>query len=458
MVSIIVRTHNEEKWITACLKGIFSQDHTDIEVIVVDNKSTDKTVEKARTFDVKVVRIEEYLPGAAINLGIRHSRGDLIAIISAHCIPKNRTWLSQLVQNLKDPQVAGVYGRQEPLSFTSDQDKRDLLNLFGLDRRVQIKDSFFHNANSLIRRAVWEQYPFDETTTNIEDRIWAQAVLDARYKLVYEPDASVYHWHGVHQNGNQERCKNVVRILETLQVGQNGHSEFLESDNLTTLAIIPSRGEPQYLGGRPLIAYTIDRAQESEFIQRIVVSTDNARTAEIARDLGAEVPFMRPEALSHNYVDVTAVYQYTLAQLEDRNDYTDLMVLLQETYPFRPHGFIDRLVRQLLQNGLDSVLAVQAEYKSCWERDNGHLKRVGKGFMPRQFKDPLYIGLSGLATVSHPAFLRQGDRFGKKIGVLETTDPASSLEVRNTRALKLANKFINKWWSENQAPALPIAS
>lgn len=53
--------------------------------------------------------------------------------------------------------VAGVYGRQEPMSFSSDLDKRDLLITFGLDRRVQMKDSFFHNANSMIRREIYRK-------------------------------------------------------------------------------------------------------------------------------------------------------------------------------------------------------------------------------------------------------------------------------------------------------------
>jgi len=59
--------------------------------------------------------------------------------------------------------------------------------LFGLDRKVQIKDSFFHNANSTIRMDLWRQIPFDETVTNIEDRAWAQQVLARGYRIIYEP-------------------------------------------------------------------------------------------------------------------------------------------------------------------------------------------------------------------------------------------------------------------------------
>src|SRR3989338_8187347 len=98
------------------------------------------------------------------------------------------------------------------MHFTSDSDKRDLALIFGLDRKVQEKDSFFHNANSMIRKKMWLQVPFDETVSNIEDRVWANEILKKGFKIVYDPEASVYHYHGIHQNGDEERCKNVVRI------------------------------------------------------------------------------------------------------------------------------------------------------------------------------------------------------------------------------------------------------
>ena len=80
-------------------------------------------------------------------------------------IPKNNLWLEKLIEPLvndKTQLLAGVYGRQEPLSSSSALDKRDLTVVFGLDERIQKKDSFFHNANSAIPRKIWDKFPFDE--------------------------------------------------------------------------------------------------------------------------------------------------------------------------------------------------------------------------------------------------------------------------------------------------------
>ena len=63
----------------------------------------------------------------------------------------------KLVQNFKDEKVAGVYGRQLPLAYSSDFDKRDLYTFFGLENEFQKKSTFFHNANSAIRKKIWKK-------------------------------------------------------------------------------------------------------------------------------------------------------------------------------------------------------------------------------------------------------------------------------------------------------------
>ena len=102
-------------------------------------------------------------------------------------------------------------------------DKRDLIITFGLDRKVQVKDSFFHNANSALCREMWDRFPFDEDATNIEDRIWGKQVISAGLKIVYEPEASIYHQHGIHHDRDPDRADNIVHILETLE-GEAPHS------------------------------------------------------------------------------------------------------------------------------------------------------------------------------------------------------------------------------------------
>ena len=128
---------------------------------------------------------------------------------------KNDKWLGTLVKNFKNSSVIACYGRQEPSDISEPNDVRDLTYLFGLDKKVQLKDPFFHNANSMIRKSTWKKKQFDETIKHIEDRLWASSVLKNRKKIVYEPEASVIHFHGVGHHGNLKRVSTISKILKT---------------------------------------------------------------------------------------------------------------------------------------------------------------------------------------------------------------------------------------------------
>jgi len=441
LVSIIIRTKNEERWITPCLKGVFSQDYKDFEVILVDNESTDKTIEKASQFNIdEILTCKNYKPGFALNMGIRASKGEYIVCLSGHCVPVNEKWLSHLISNFDDKNVAGVYGRQEPLAFTPDSDKRDLSIIFGLDKKVQKNDSFFHNANSMIRRNLWEKIPFDEIITNIEDRLWAEMVLQEGYKVVYEPKASVFHYHGIHQNENVGRCINVVKILEGLN---SNITRSINIDKLNVVAIIPIKGEVEYLKDKPLMYYTIDAAKKSKYIKSIIVSTDNIETAKIANSIGAQTPFIRDRTFSEVYIDIVRVYQHSLEQLDLLKKFPDILVTLKITFPFRPPGIIDNMIEQLFNNGLDSIIAAKYENKSIWKEKEGKIELLDEGLTPRQYKDPTFIGLRGLCCVTHPEFLREGSIFGQNIGIYEIDNPVAHFEVRSEKEFIIADKLID---------------
>lgn len=445
LVSIIIRTKDEERWITHCLHGVFSQKCKDFEVVMVDNESRDKTLEKARQFPIqKVITCQDYRPGKALNLGIKEAKGTHIVCLSGHCIPVNERWLGNLLKNFDQPDVAGVYGRQEPMAFTSDADKRDLMLLFSLDRKVQVKDSFFHNANSMIRKDIWQEIPFDESVTNIEDRVWAQKVLQQGYKIIYEPEASVYHYHGVHHDGNVERCSNVVRILESLSIDYSHKS--IDIDKLNVVALIPVRGDIQYLNERPLLAYTVKRALESRYIKRTIVSTDNPSLANLGRDLGAEAPFLRDPALSQEYVDLAKVLQYSLERIEEVKIFPDLIVSLEVTFPFRPKGLLDDMIEQMIHNGYDSVIAARKENRAIWKETGGRIIQLDEGLTPRTFKEPTFIELKGVGCVTHPEFLRQGVLLGQKVGMYQLDNPYSHLEVRNEEDFRMASLLIKEWF------------
>src|SRR3990172_776579 len=110
------------------------------------------------------------------------------------------------------------------------------------------------------------------------------------------------------------------------------------------LCIIPARGGSRGLPdknirellGKPLIAYTIEHAKRSKYIDRIIVSTDNEEIADISKQYGAEVPFTRPKRLALDNSSTIAVLQHVIEWLESKEeDFFDILVLLHATAPLR---------------------------------------------------------------------------------------------------------------------------
>lgn len=455
MISIIIRTKNEERWIPQCLKAVFAQELDEpFEVILVDNNSTDSTVKKAQVYDIKLVTIEKFLPGEAINIGIRASSGDKLVCISGHCIPTSVHWLKNLVKDLENPNVAGVYGRQEPLSYTSDSDKRDLINLFKLDRHVQKVDPFFHNANSSFRRDVWEKFPFDEKVTNIEDRVWGKEVISAGMEIVYEPSASVYHHHGVHHGGDKKRCQKIVKILESLTKENSSNiKENIDFSNdlpaSETVAIIPAIGAIRKCGNKNLIDYTILRAKESELLNEIYITTDSEEFRSIANDHNIKT-IMRPKDLLGPHISLGRILDHALGEIEAQGLYPDAVMCLNENYPFRKKGFIDYLISQFYTEGFDTLLSVSQEDRSSWSAGDEGIQMVSK-LMPRELKSNHYfISLLGLGCITRPNLIRNKEVFGENLGIQKIKDSFSKLEIRDESSLLIANETINKFYEMNE--------
>lgn len=125
------------------------------------------------------------------------------------------------------------------------------------------------------------------------------------------------------------------------------------------LALIPARAGSQRvksknikpLAGKPLIAYTIEAAKKSRYVTRVIVSTDSSEIAAIAKNFGAEVPFMRPEELAASHSTELEFHEHALQWLKDNEGYEpDLVVNLYPTTPFRDEILIDQAIEKILSH------------------------------------------------------------------------------------------------------------
>ena len=196
--SIIIRTFNEETYLPGLLEGIASQDYRDFETVLVDSGSFDRTRDIARPHCDQLLRINsaDFTFGYSLNVGAHAAEGRYIVIVSAHTKPAGSSWLEKLVTPLRDPNTAMSYGRQLGWETSKFGDIQDLRRTFGSTPRVLRPPHFFaNNANSSVRKDLWELHGFDETLPGLEDIEWARHWMERGYQVVYEAEAAVYHTH-----------------------------------------------------------------------------------------------------------------------------------------------------------------------------------------------------------------------------------------------------------------------
>jgi len=197
--SIVVRTYNEERHLSELLSGIAGQqaDGIDHETLIVDSGSTDRTLDIAKSHGCRILHIrkEEFSFGRSLNIGCGASGGNVLVFVSGHCIPASEHWLAQLVRPIADGVVSMAYGRQIGGPASRFSECRIFEKYFPAASSIPQEGFFFNNANSALRRSVWQNTPFDEDLTGLEDMHLAKTLVASGHKVGYVAEAVVFHLH-----------------------------------------------------------------------------------------------------------------------------------------------------------------------------------------------------------------------------------------------------------------------
>lgn len=202
------------------------------------------------------------------------------------------------------------------------------------------------------------------------------------------------------------------------------------------VAIIPARGGSKgvpgknikLLGGKPLIAYSIEQAIASKSFAKIIVSTDDENIAKIALQFGATVPFMRPSELANDTASSISVVQHAVDFLASKNEFFDVVCLLQPTSPFREKGFINKAIDKFKSTKADalvSVLPVPQEYNPHWvfETDINGMLQIATGekeIIKRRQELPNAFFRDGAIYLTKIEFVKKGTFYGEKLGYIES--------------------------------------
>ncbi|MCF6277569.1 MAG: glycosyltransferase [Anaerolineales bacterium] len=195
--SVVIRAYNEGKYIGRLLQGIQQQTLENVEVILVDSGSTDKTVAIAESYGTKIVHIspEEFTFGRSLNYGVRVAQGKFVVNVSAHCYPVFPDWLEQLLTPFENENLAVSYGKQRG-GETNWYSEHQFFRQYFPDHSIARQGHpYSHNANAAIRRSLWETHPYNEQLTGLEDLAWSSWAIEAGYDIAYIAEAEIIHLH-----------------------------------------------------------------------------------------------------------------------------------------------------------------------------------------------------------------------------------------------------------------------
>jgi len=198
------------------------------------------------------------------------------------------------------------------------------------------------------------------------------------------------------------------------------------------IGIIPARGGSKgipkknirLLAGKPLIAYSIEAALKSKYINKVVVSTEDEEIAEISKLFGAEV-IKRPKELGRDEVPLDPVIFHAVNFIERKENMKyDFVVTIQPTSPLLSTHTIDKAIKIILNRGYDTLISVKKETHLYWLKKDNNILPLYKDRKNRQYLDPIYREV-GAILISKREIITENNRIGSKIFLFEIPEEES---------------------------------
>ena len=245
----------------------------------------------------------------------------------------------------------------------------------------------------------------------------------------------------------------------------------MKTTRLRVLGIVPARGGSKsiprknlrLLGEYPLLAYAIAAGSQARLVDRVIVSTDDPEIADVARQHGAEVPFLRPAPLATDSAPDLPLFRHALDRLEADEGYRpDIVVQLRPTSPLRPPGLVDAAIEALLADPTaDCARSVtrptQNPFKMWKDGPAGSLVPLVPTDlhepynMPRQALPRVYWQTGHVDAIRTSTILEQESLTGRRV-VPVLCDPAYCVDIDHEADLQLAEWRLGRLGSEVVRP------
>jgi CMP-N-acetylneuraminic acid synthetase len=436
-VSIVITAHNYAKFLPQALDSALGQTYPDLEVVVVNDGSTDDTEQVLSHYkdrdNLKIVTLGGVGLAAASNNGIRAASGEYIvrldaddwfdeslALVLANYLDRNAT----IGMVFCDYYTVDVHGE------IIDGVKRRPIN-----DEVKLLDRPCLAAGAMYRRQCWEKIGgYNESLRYQEDYdFWIKFIERFTVRNVSLP-LMYYRQHGNSMSRNWN-----ARMEARRQVKERFVREHRDHFDQNVLAVIPARGDRLNdckvpllpFGQTTLLERAIQTLRNIDRIDRVVVSTEDPEIAEVAERAGAEVPFLRRRELSSPSVPFEYVLDDLLQWLSEHENYRpDIFAIHHAHCPFVTSAHVVEAIDTLLLYATDSVIGVVEDLTYHWQSGPEGLAPVGyQKRVVRQEKNLIFKEAGSIYVVRADRFAATRDLLGRRIGHIELA-PHESVRIQ----------------------------
>ncbi|WPC41043.1 acylneuraminate cytidylyltransferase family protein [Clostridium sp. JS66] len=213
-------------------------------------------------------------------------------------------------------------------------------------------------------------------------------------------------------------------------------------NNKKVLAIIPARGSSKgiprknvkNISSKPLIAYTIEETFKSKYIDKVIVSTEDAEIASISKTYGAEIPFLRPKDLALDTTPGIDPIIHAVNWFQEKGEIFNLVMCIQCTSPLRKFWQVDEAIEKLIRKNGDSIVSVcESEVSPYWMKkiENGIMKDFldNVPFYARRQDIPQVYRLNGAIYIAKTEVLLKNKNWYTENTLPYVMDKKSSIDI-----------------------------
>lgn len=216
MVSVVIRNKNEGEALEVTLSVLTKLYSDDIlEMVIVDNNSTDKSLEVAKQYSCRIITIDNFTYGKATNLGILNARSQFVLLLSAHAIPIGNSFFENSIKVLKENSL--IAGLRYINSYKN--------YIRAIDNNFSIKNGLDYGlmtACAMVNKTVWEKHKFNEQLVFSEDKAWSKKVMSEGY-LIKDVNETFFYFAKRSLKGSVNRWKLETQANYQLR-GEKYHS------------------------------------------------------------------------------------------------------------------------------------------------------------------------------------------------------------------------------------------